>query len=88
MGVSLKKAADIVLNNSPGMKIIGGNVFGTFYTFDLVPEDYTYDKQNPPLIGAGRKAVRKKDGKIFYYDLFGDVEALNNSKKFGPDFTF
>lgn len=88
MSVNLKEAANIILKDTPDMKIFGGNDFGSFYTFDLVPEDYTYDKQNPPLIGSGRKAVQKKDGKIFYYDLFGDIEALNNSQNFGPDLTF
>lgn len=87
MSVALKEAANIVLKSSPDMKIIGGNEFEEFYTFDLVSKDYTYGKRNPPLIGSGRKAVRKKDGKIFYYDLFGDVKALNNSKEFGPGLT-
>lgn len=85
MSVVLKEAANIVLKSSPDMKIIGGNEFEEFYTFDLVSKDYTYDKRNPPLIGSGRKAVRKKDGKIFYYDLFGDIDLLKKAKKFGPD---
>lgn len=87
MSVNLKEAANIILNDSPNMKILGGNVFGTFYTFDLVSKDCIYNDQNPPIIGSGRKAVQKKDGEIFYYDLFGDIKALNNSKEFGPDLT-
>ena len=79
--ISAKDAYFIAKKADPGAKIIGSQDYGEFYVFDMVSGDVDLnDNENPVILGALRTAVRKRNGKVFVYNIFSDMDAYKSAK--------
>lgn len=86
--ISVKDACIIAKKASVNKKIIGCLDYGEFYVFTMIPEtvpdnlDLFDEKltEYPIYIGLGRTAVRKRNGKVFWYNIASDLEAYKSAK--------
>lgn len=72
-----KKAYAILKTHFPEKVVKGCVEFSTFYGFYMVAQEL----ENEELItGRFVDAVDKKSGRIFSYDIFGDMNAYRNAR--------
>lgn len=77
--IDFKEALAIFHKSEPGMRVLGADDWGSFYTFDAVTDDTVIDEDLPPILGAGRIAVDKNTGKVFGYNIYSDMNALKKA---------
>lgn len=86
--ISVKDACIIAKKASVNKKIIECLDYGEFYVFTMVPEtvpdnlDLHDEKitEYPIYVGLVCTAVRKRNGKVFWYDIASDLEAYKSAK--------